>query len=152
MKLSLSPAVLTTVLYHNWAVYTEYTFPLHCTGSWGFLLAHQRPSVDTSYPCKQLFGAQYWCRPSLKDTSPCFNIPKTWGTRRTRQFLWDGSSDSILKWLHLCYCFVQCAWLPGSKKHQSFLDRIEEEAAGQNRHVWVWVCLGRPAEWWTWHW
>lgn len=31
---------------------------------------------------------------------PSVHIPKIWGAR---QLLWDGSSDSISKWLHSCY-------------------------------------------------
>lgn len=43
----------------------------------------------------------FW--PSPKVVLPSSNIPKVWGVRHARQFPWDGSSDSILKWFHLYY-------------------------------------------------
>lgn len=55
------------------------------------------------YLCKQLYGVQCHFRPSPHVILSSFDIPKVWGVRCARQLLWDGSSNSLLKWLHLYY-------------------------------------------------
>ena len=48
------------------------------------------------------------CDTRLLRASPrhYFNIPKIWGVRHTRQFLWHSSSSPILKWIHFIYLFI----------------------------------------------
>lgn len=57
----------------------------------------------------------YWCKEHNivrfmlnKVTLARFNFPKFWDIIHAMQLLWNGSSSSILQWLHLYYCFQVC--------------------------------------------
>lgn len=54
-----------------------------------------------------------WPRPKV--VVPGSNGPQFQGARRARQALWDGRSNSILKWLHLHHLF------PWSQSHSVLL-------------------------------
>lgn len=51
-----------------------------------------------------------------------FTVPKVWGTRCARQFLWPVSSGSILKWLCLYYLTISSFW------SRTFLESIPSKS------------------------
>ena len=42
---------------------------------------------------------------------PRSNVPQLQGAGHARQFLWNGCSVSMLKWIHLCQLFTPSGWL-----------------------------------------
>lgn len=64
----------------------------------------------SNFQSRHLTNSRLWYTVALcpaQVSLPTFDTKKAWGVRRTRQFPWDGSSDSILKRLCLYPFFTE---------------------------------------------